>query len=242
VSNPDSSRPRADPQTFLDELTESRRFLAEAKELVKEAERDVVAAVYRLGQATPLGARREVVNDLYWNYPDLKTNILAEAFDYNPHKLTHGIIDPYYDASLSCPTCGIPHRITSRTKLKELRSMDLDHQYPAGWKAGDCEECRARVQRQSRAEFEAELAAREQRRRWLRSMPYRDYLQSPEWQATRKWHLKYAGFRCQLCNEANTTLDVHHRTYERRGSEHHKDLIVLCRDCHAKFHDKVVAE
>jgi hypothetical protein len=226
---------------FLAELTEARRFLVEARELVEVAERDVAAAVYRLGQATPRGARREVVNDLYWNYLDLKTNVLAEAFEYNPGKLTHGIIDPYYDASLSCPTCGVPHKITSRTKLKDLRSMNLDHQYPAGWKAGDCVDCQRRVQRQSIANYQAERTAREERVRELQLMPYREYLQSPEWQATRKWHLKYARFRCQLCNDAQTVLDVHHRTYERRGHEHHKDLIVLCRECHSKFHDKIGA-
>jgi hypothetical protein len=223
-------------------LLAAREFLVEARDLAAEVERDVATAVYRLAEATPLGARRAVVNDLYWNYPDLKTNIIAEAFDYNPGKLTHGIIEPHYDASLSCPTCGIPHKITSRTKLKELRTLDLDHQYPAGWTAGDCADCQRKVQQRSSEEYRAERAAREERLRALRSMPYRDYLQSPEWQATRRWHLKYAGFRCQLCNDADTTLDVHHRTYERRGHEYHKDLIVLCRGCHAKFHDKVVAE
>jgi hypothetical protein len=33
-------------------------------------------------------------------------------------------------------------------------------------------------------------------------------------------------------------LDVHHRTYERVGQEQLRDLIVLCRTCHSRYHDK----
>lgn len=69
-----------------------------------------------------------------------------------------------------------------------------------------------------------------------RTMPYRDYLQTPEWQATRGSALRRAGYRCQLCNGRDGPLDVHHRTYARRGNEAAEDVIVLCRTCHALFH------
>lgn len=67
-------------------------------------------------------------------------------------------------------------------------------------------------------------------------MPYREYLLTPEWQERRAKHLKSAGYRCQLCNAGNKRLDVHHRTYDRRGQEYYKDLIVLCGTCHEIFH------
>jgi 5-methylcytosine-specific restriction endonuclease McrA len=69
----------------------------------------------------------------------------------------------------------------------------------------------------------------------LRSMPYREYLKTPEWQACRRDALRRADYSCQVCNSGGP-LDVHHRTYERRGTERASDLIVLCRDCHALFH------
>ena len=69
----------------------------------------------------------------------------------------------------------------------------------------------------------------------LATMPYRDYLQTPEWQEVRRAALERAGYRCQVCNAA-TPLDVHHRTYERRGHEHPSDVIALCRTCHELFH------
>ena len=73
----------------------------------------------------------------------------------------------------------------------------------------------------------------------LQKLPYSEYLKSPHWQRIRQSALKRAGGRCQLCNAQNRPLDTHHRTYERRGCEEPEDVIVLCRDCHAKFHGKL---
>ena len=69
----------------------------------------------------------------------------------------------------------------------------------------------------------------------LHSMPYREYLQTPEWQSQRHRALKEAGGRCQLCN-SDKNPHVHHRTYERRGFEAQGDLTVLCVNCHKNFH------
>jgi hypothetical protein len=69
----------------------------------------------------------------------------------------------------------------------------------------------------------------------LRTMSYPDYLLTPEWQEKRKKALRFAGFRCQLCNSSER-LNVHHRTYERLGCELLGDLFTLCNDCHAIFH------
>ena len=69
-------------------------------------------------------------------------------------------------------------------------------------------------------------------------MPYQEYLQTPEWQARRKDALQRAEYRCQTCNASDRILDVHHRTYERRGHEKPSDLTVLCRDCHELFHQR----
>lgn len=68
----------------------------------------------------------------------------------------------------------------------------------------------------------------------LKSMPYGEYLKTPEWTAKRAKALRFANFRCQLCN-SGANLNVHHRTYERRGHELMGDLTVLCADCHSTF-------
>lgn len=68
----------------------------------------------------------------------------------------------------------------------------------------------------------------------LQSMPYAEYLKTPEWGAKRAKALRFANYRCQVCNDKES-LNVHHRTYERRGCELMGDLTVLCADCHATF-------
>lgn len=73
---------------------------------------------------------------------------------------------------------------------------------------------------------------------YLRSMSYTQYLKTEHWKDTRKNALKRAGNKCQLCGERDKQLHVHHNNYENRGREKDSDLIVLCSDCHAKFHDK----
>lgn len=70
----------------------------------------------------------------------------------------------------------------------------------------------------------------------LRAMPYKDYLQTEEWQQRRREALSFANNSCQVCNAKGIELHVHHRTYERRGAEMAGDIIVLCKKCHALFH------
>lgn len=74
----------------------------------------------------------------------------------------------------------------------------------------------------------------------LARMPYAEYLKTEHWKVYRNEALERAGNRCQLCNSAGL-LHVHHNTYERRGQELPRDLIALCANCHAKFHDKLPA-
>src|SRR5947209_4642716 len=69
----------------------------------------------------------------------------------------------------------------------------------------------------------------------LRAMSYAEYLHTQEWLRRRAVLLKIVEHRCQLCYSSEG-LQVHHRTYERLGQEKHADLIVLCGDCHALFH------
>jgi len=71
------------------------------------------------------------------------------------------------------------------------------------------------------------------RERWAEN--YHDYLMSTPWKNKSESAKRRASNRCQLCNRPNN-LQTHHRTYERLGNEDDGDLIVLCRECHKKFH------
>jgi len=68
---------------------------------------------------------------------------------------------------------------------------------------------------------------------------YSEYLLGEHWRGkVRPAVLERAGHRCQLCGAMDKTLHVHHNSYERLGNELPWDLIVLCEDCHAKYHGK----
>lgn len=72
--------------------------------------------------------------------------------------------------------------------------------------------------------------------RFWHDLPYDEYLKSEYWRDVRRVALHRAGERCQLCN-ARDRLQVHHRCYTRRGLPGElEDLIVLCADCHGRFH------
>jgi len=66
---------------------------------------------------------------------------------------------------------------------------------------------------------------------------YRKYLLTPEWKQRRVFVLERDGRACVLCGSVDE-LQVHHRTYERRGDELLSDLTTLCAECHAKHHGK----
>lgn len=73
-----------------------------------------------------------------------------------------------------------------------------------------------------------------------RKRQYERYLRSAEWRQLRELAIERAGGRCQLCNVAAPTFNVHHRTYERFGRERVEDLTVLCVPCHRKHHAPAV--
>lgn len=70
-----------------------------------------------------------------------------------------------------------------------------------------------------------------------RQKEYRKYLGSEHWIETKALAKRRAGYKCQLCGNTRY-LQVHHNNYSRLGHEQDNDLIVLCRNCHAKYHNK----
>ena len=69
------------------------------------------------------------------------------------------------------------------------------------------------------------------------SIPYKQYLTTSHWTRFKQATLLSANYSCKLCNRKDD-LNVHHNNYDNRGCETFNDVIVLCRSCHSKFHDK----
>lgn len=71
---------------------------------------------------------------------------------------------------------------------------------------------------------------------------YKCFLETNYWQSISKEKMRIADYTCQLCGAKKTTLNTHHSTYDIFGIEvfNMDKLIVLCQNCHSKFHNKEV--
>lgn len=171
------------------------------------------------------------IAEVYWKLDDVPIGFLG------PDRLAVLEIaraHPYW--SWRCRACDAEVFVTSRNDKRE-REKPGRHSL-ISWLCEPCRNAERAVQTAAEAARQREAAARaRQRVHELRTMPYLEYLQTPEWQERRKAALKRAGYSCQVCNRRRE-LHVHHRTYERRGEELARDLITLCDDCHALYHGK----
>lgn len=67
------------------------------------------------------------------------------------------------------------------------------------------------------------------------TMDYKEYLRSERWYTKREQRKRLDNYTCQRCG-SRYNLQVHHRTYKRRGFEAMEDLETLCKQCHRKEH------
>lgn len=191
-----------------------RELLAETSDLVRgqTLDQDTIAAIY-------------------WGYDDLIKTTDIGAF----HEIRH-IIEPRCPWTYPCPGCGTDLPVSSRTRLREVQSAFSDPKQHRWRAVPECEDCKRARHSAREEEWRARAQVHQQRLHELKTMRYRDYLLTPEWRERRLARLKAARYRCQVCNTRDVRLNVHHRTYVRRGEELARDLIVLCESCHHLFH------
>lgn len=67
---------------------------------------------------------------------------------------------------------------------------------------------------------------------------YDIFLKSAYWKCVRRIKIEESGGKCQICG-SRKKLNVHHNSYAHHYQEHKhlEDLVVLCRNCHEKFHN-----
>jgi len=70
---------------------------------------------------------------------------------------------------------------------------------------------------------------------------YSDKLKDPRWQKKRLEVLEMSEWACEICQDKDSTLHVHHHQY-LKGREpweyDHSQFSVLCESCHQEEHDK----
>lgn len=223
----------------LESIYQALEDIRQAEELLKETKEQLHQYILELpdkiGENDDL--RDDIINHLYWFERNIQAQWLKDAFGLKGDGFNH--IASSAHITCTCDICKQPFtlEITSRSNLDSYLAQQRRAEkkgYRPHHKCSACHNREDAAYKQSSAAYAAKQVARLQE---LRTMPYRQYLQTPEWQETRRRHLKSTGYRCQVCNAYGVALNVHHRTYERRGNESFKDLIVLCQQCHEIFHE-----
>lgn len=70
-------------------------------------------------------------------------------------------------------------------------------------------------------------------------MRYETYINSQSWYFKKRELYERRGYLCERCGENRKGfLNVHHTNYLNLGKEEEKDLVILCRNCHAEYHAK----
>lgn len=180
----------------------------------------------------------------YWCTEIKTTEISATYFGGMHTSKIAAAIGPAVFVGIQCGRCSKPIYAFSRAdgtdriaEIERCKTIDPRFSIRADWADPCiCHECKRELYDAYMAAPRAETRRREERRRELQRMPYAEYLRTPEWKATRDNAVKRARGCCQTCSSADR-LNVHHRTYIRRGHEYASDLIVLCEPCHRIFHE-----
>ncbi len=172
---------------------------------------------------------------LYWD-SDIPVAEIMDTYGLPLHEVLR-LAGPASLDGVDCRYCSGPVFVYSRSQARDRHEKIAKGYRVLDWAMPDaCETCSNKRKAEYQRKLSAGYEAKQERRKLLGTMPYRDYLQTPEWQETRKAALRRARYCCQACS-STFRLNVHHRTYARRGQELNSDLIVLCAGCHQLFHD-----
>ena len=69
---------------------------------------------------------------------------------------------------------------------------------------------------------------------------YSELFKDPRWQKKRLEVLQRDGWKCKMCGDAKSSLNVHHKWYVKdRSPWEYKDnaLVTLCENCHYSEHE-----
>lgn len=222
-----------DIEWFLDEIGNYEAAIEEWRGYIRTLKEELGNCLKRIYQSNlPDEQKKALFYSLYFEDDRVSALTIYNIFEDQGRSKTQ-LLRYLDNPSVEWQCLGCGHKW-------EVRMKDRDYLQSTEENPPPCPRCEKR-ENSSRHNNELEkiMVERDRQNRRLvelKRMPYVEYLQTPEWQETRKVALKRAKYHCQVCNGTGV-LDVHHRTYERKGEERNDDLIVLCRKCHSLFHE-----
>lgn len=221
------------------QLPFDERQLAAAKALAGENRSQLRTVMLSVGLRIDDAELRADLIRIWVEQKGISTAAIADVFHLSGHEVRQIVLaEPI--SIFECLSCrsALPVRdLRDQRRMKD--ALDAARKArPGDWHSTDllCDACTEIGLECLNAQARATRLAEQARHAELARMSYAEYLMQPEWRAIRADALAKARYRCQMCNEHDERLDVHHRAYPRRGRERPEDLIVLCRSCHETFH------
>jgi len=200
---------------LLQEIKESEQLVELHKSRLKKLVPQVQTTLSNLKEEGDETNTKELIHHLYWH----EHMNASEISELTGHNIKHiwKLAGPTY-IKKSCDTCQQDFVVVLESKNQKIETT--------------CNNCKYNAYQKNRAKVLTMYLGN--------SVPkeYDKYLRSKHWKNTRKKALERADYQCQLCACKDAVLDVHHNNYNNLGKEENKDLIVLCRPCHRKFHTK----
>lgn len=167
-------------------------------------------------------------------------NLRITYFDYLSHKYSH-----YEYYRFTCEECFNKHReAVKNIELISNYHKSLKEVYPnLECSCYSCfEERRKRRKIETKNNITLETTNNytlnhSQIVQNLKSLPYKEYLQTEHWKIISQKTKERDNNKCRLC-DSEYRLNVHHKCYDHRGEEQYylEDLVTLCNNCHDKFH------
>jgi len=200
---------------LLQDIKESEHMLEIHKHRLEKLKPQVQTSFSEFNLEGDKTKLKELIHHLYW-HEDMSPKEVANLTEQNIKNIWK-LAGPTY-IKKSCDTCKENFVVKIESKNQKIETT--------------CNNCKFNSYQKKRAKVLTRYLGK--------TMPkdYTKYLSGTHWKKTRKLALERAEYQCQLCACTDAVLDVHHNNYNNLGKEKNKDLIVLCRPCHRKFHTK----
>lgn len=181
----------------------------------------------------------EIANIVYWNFETKLPNVSVKGPIKDIYKSVYGkAFVPQKLLEEPCPVCGQQVYVSSHEKLQKIES--------GTWNTTAASECCLAceiLEREYKFSPHNVIFYPSPQIHELSKMKYSDFLNTEYWKKLREIILKRFDNKCSLCGthkwNGAKELHVHHNSYDHRGYEFYSDLIVLCKSCHQKYHNKV---
>lgn len=217
----------------LDDLLASVDEFRKAEATLQELKQKIARKAHGLAAIADKKSRIAAGAYAYWYAPEVNAKDIAFGITGQLQPYTLLKLAGPVSAGIPCDRCHEDLPIRSRAQMKgTLDRIRDNHPSSEGYRVL-CPPCEEAVREER---LQAYLQETERQRAWQRElerMPYRQYLETPDWQNalySHLWHCVYLAhaLECETC-DAGDGLGVYHKSAEDIGRS--DDLVLLCTVC-----------